>query len=192
MNKNISKDLLVHSLNVSKYALLLGKELNLSINELNILQIGGLLHDIGKIYIPSSILNKSTSLTNDEFELIKRHTTIGNNLMPKEYYSEIKKIIRNHHERIDGNGYPDGLKGNEISYFAKIISIVDAFDAMTSKRSYNKVKTFEEALEELYNCSRQQMNKNNEIIQQFDTFLVDKFIETIKRTRVKPKELFLH
>lgn len=191
MDKNISNDLLVHSLNVSKYAVLLGKELNLGISELNILQIGGLLHDIGKIYIPSNILSKSTRLTNDEFEVIKKHTTIGDSLIPNENYDEIKKIIRNHHERIDGKGYPDGLKGNEISYFAKIICIADSFDAMTSKRSYNKIKNIDEALEELYNCSRPTKNNKNEIVQQFDTILVDKFIEVIKKNKNNQKKLVL-
>lgn len=164
-----------HSENVSKYAVLLGKQLNLSDNELEILKIGGLLHDIGKIGIPEKILNKNTPLTNSEYALIKKHTIIGETLLPRDSCIEIKKIIRNHHERIDGTGYPDKLKGNEISLLTRIITIADSFDAMTTQRAYNKRKTLDEAINELYVSSDL---KNSNI--QFDLNLVENFEKMIR------------
>ena len=153
-----------HSENVSKYAVLLGKQLNLSDNELELLKIGGLLHDIGKIGISENILNKKEPLTDSEYAFL-----------PKDSYNEIKKIIRNHHERIDGKGYPDGLKGNEIPLLTRIITIADSFDAMTTQRTYNKRKTLDEAINELYIYSDL---KSNNI--QFDFNLVKNFEKMIR------------
>lgn len=178
--RNLNNDLLIHSINVSNYAVILGKELNLSDDDLNILKMGGLLHDIGKILIPETILNKTTKLNKEEFEIIKKHTIIGELLLSNDLPKKIKEMIRYHHERIDGKGYPDVLKDNEIPYFAKILSIVDAFDAMTTKRPYNQIKTLEETINELYKSSRPCLNQNGEIIQQFDAKLVDIFINCIK------------
>ena len=187
-------------MNVSKYALLLGNELNLDEYELKILKIGGLLHDIGNLFIPEEILNKNSKLTNEEYEIIKKHPMIGELLLPTNISKEIKEIVRNHHERIDGNGYPDGLKNNEISYYIKIISIADAFDAMISKRSYNNVKTIDEALNELYRCSIPMTNEKTKSMQQFDTNLVNIFIKAIKNNqstiehsnKIKYKDLKLY
>lgn len=164
-----------HSENVSKYAVLLGKQLNLSDNELELLKIGGLLHDIGKIGIPEKILNKKESLTDSEYALIKKHPIIGETLFPRDSSSEIKKIIRNHHERIDGKGYPDKLKGDEIPLLVRIITIADSFDAMTTQRAYNKRKTLDEAINELYVSSDL---KNSNI--QFDLNLVENFEKMIR------------
>lgn len=191
LKDNKLNDILVHSINVSNYAVILGKELNLNKKELEILKIGGLLHDIGKFRISKDILNKNTKLTNEEYEIIKKHSKFGELLLSNDCEKEIKEIVRNHHERIDGNGYPDGLKANEIPYYVKIISICDAFDAMTTKRSYNIVKTIDEALEELYLSSIPQINANNEIIQQFDADLVNSFISAIKNNN-KNKQYYLH
>ncbi len=95
------------------------------------------LHDIGKIGIPEEILNKKDKLTEDEFDIIKSHPVIGEQiLMPLDFLSEARPIVRHHHERWDGSGYPDGLKGSAIPRQAAMLAIVDAFDAMTSNRPY--------------------------------------------------------
>jgi len=171
----------MHSQNVTKYALLLGKELNLDEDKLKIIEIGAMLHDVGKIGVWDFVLMKPSSLTSSEYEMMKRHVTIGEALLPIEGYEEIKKMIRSHHERLDGRGYPDGLKGCSIPYFARLLSVVDSFDAMTTKRSYNKVKTLDEAIKELYKASRKQFDKDNNIIQQLDPYLVISFIKEIKK-----------
>jgi len=201
-------DLLVHSTNVSIYSILLGNQLKLDNIEIKILKIGGLLHDIGKFLIPEKILNKNTPLTNKEFKIIKKHPIIGELLLQNYFPDEIKKIVRNHHERMDGKGYPDRLKDDIIPYYVKIITICDAFDAMTSERIYNKVKTLDEALNELYRCSIPITNEKGELIQQFDTYLVNIFVKTIKDNKLlveyfndkdmkimnkrKNKEFYLH
>lgn len=171
---------LKHCENVSKYALLLGKKLGLDELDLHTIEIGAMLHDIGKIGLPDYLLVKSTSLTNEEFELIKRHVIIGDALIPYSGFETIKKIIRSHHERIDGKGYPDGLKGSNIPYFARIVSVADTFDAMTTQRAYNKQKTLNEAFEELLKVSTKQLSGSGEDIQQLDSHLVRIFIQLIK------------
>jgi len=168
-----------HSQNVANYAVLLGKYLNLSDKELDLLKLGGMLHDIGKLGIPENILMKTGPLTDDEFNIIKNHTLIGESILPDMGYEDLKSIIRSHHERIDGNGYPDHLKGDEITYYAKIISIADTFDAMTTQRSYNKRRTLKEALDELLNSSKPKF-KNGKLDQQLDSQLVNAFIQAIK------------
>ena len=170
----------LHSLNVAKYAMLLGKELNLSDHDIEILRVGGMLHDIGKIGIPDDILNKNAKLTDNEYRIIKRHPILGEILLPEEY-KKIKEIIRNHHERYDGRGYPDGLRGENIPLLVRIVSIADTFDAMTTKRTYNERKTIDEALNELYKCSRKEINEFGKLNQQFDPKLVEKFIIAIKK-----------
>lgn len=174
----------IHSENVADYAVLLGKKLNLNNKDLELIKIGGLLHDIGKIGIPNYILNKSYSLTKEEYETIKKHPIIGELLLPNDVCGELKKIIRCHHERIDGFGYPDGIKGDDIPYLARIITIADAFDAMTTKRTYNSKKTLEEALNELYKFSIPQLNQFGRLVQQFDSDLTAMFIQ-IFQTDIK-------
>ena len=172
----------MHSENVSKYAVMLGEYLELPQKDIEILRMAGLLHDIGKIGIPDYILNKTNDLTDEEFKIIKKHPINGELLFPDNEFKEIKQIIRSHHERIDGKGYPDGLKGDNIPYLAKIISVADTFDAMTTQRVYNKRKMLIEALEELYRVSRKKYY-NNELTQQLDTELVNSFIKMIKQNK---------
>ena len=101
------------------------------------LKIGGLFHDIGKIGIPDSILLKESKLTDEEYTKIKEHPVIGYNILENaDMFKNILDVIKYHHERFDGNGYPERLAGTNIPYLARITSIVDSFDAMTSKRSY--------------------------------------------------------
>lgn len=126
-----------HSERVSKYAVLIGKELKLSDEEMRILRVGGLFHDIGKIGIPDSILLKECDLTDEEYEKIKKHPGIGAEILSNsEGFKEILPIVKYHHERFDGTGYPEHLKGEEIPLLARITAVADSFDAMNSKRTY--------------------------------------------------------
>ncbi len=117
---------------------------------MNILRIASLLHDIGKIGIPDSILIKEGKLTPEEWDKIKTHSLIGENIVkPLAFLSQEGKIIRSHHECYDGSGYPDGLKGEEIPLSARIISVADSYDAMTSHRPYRKAKSPRKSLDEI-------------------------------------------
>ena len=136
-----------HSLNVASYSELIGREMGLRDGEINTLKTAALLHDIGKLSVPDWILLKPTPLTEDEFRFIKLHTVIGEKLLSQiEGFEEVAKIVRWHHEKIDGSGYPDGLKGDEIPLFARIIAVADIYDALTSDRPYRKALSSTEAL----------------------------------------------
>lgn len=172
---------MMHSDHVSDYAVLLGKELNLDNNALEVLRIGGELHDIGKIGIPDAIIRKQSGLNDQEFDIMKRHTVIGEAILPSNGYQEIKQMIRSHHEKMDGTGYPDGLKQEEIPYFARILSVADTFDAMTTQRSYNRKKTLEEAFQELRRSSQLQPNRFGTLSQQLDPELVEHFIHAVQK-----------
>ena len=126
-----------HSDRVSEYSVLIGKKLGLSEEDLKTLQVGGLFHDIGKIGIPDSILLKESKLTDDEYSEIKNHPAIGAHILCNaEVFKDIIPIVKHHHERYDGRGYPGQLKGEDIPYLARIAAVADTFDAMTSKRTY--------------------------------------------------------
>lgn len=126
-----------HSDRVSELSVLIGKHLNLSEEDLKKLRIGGLFHDIGKIGVPDSILLKEARLTDDEYSQIKNHPSIGVHILSNAtIFKDILPIVKHHHERYDGNGYPSRLKGEDIPYLARITTIADTFDAMTSKRTY--------------------------------------------------------
>ena len=126
-----------HSDRVAEYSELIGKKLGLSEEELKMLKIGGLFHDIGKIGIPDSILLKTTKLDDNEYSEIKNHPAIGAHILSNaSIFKDIIPIVKHHHERYDGHGYPSKLKGNDIPYLARITAVADAFDAMTSRRSY--------------------------------------------------------
>lgn len=139
-----------HSERVTIISLLLGKRLQLGLEELKQIHLGALLHDIGKVGIYDSVLNKSQSLTNDEFDIIKQHPIIGDRIIaPVGLAKPVHDIILQHHEWISGNGYPYGIKADEISIYARIVSIADAFDAMTSQRAYRQDKSLDSAFEEI-------------------------------------------
>ena len=126
-----------HSDRVSEYSVLIGNKLKLSDQDINLLKIGGLFHDIGKIGVPDTILQKPDKLTDDEYSEIKNHPTIGAHILSNAtIFKDIIPIVKHHHERYDGNGYPSRLAGENIPYLARIAAIADTFDAMTSKRSY--------------------------------------------------------
>lgn len=128
-----------HSTRVSKYAIAIAKAMGRSQEEIAELNVSGNLHDIGKIGIPDHILLKPDKLTDEEYEFIKKHPVIGSNIVGHlGMWMDEQKIIRHHHERWDGHGYPDQLKGGEIPLLSRILAVADVFDAMTSDRSYRK------------------------------------------------------
>lgn len=129
-----------HSMNVSVLAMLIGMWLGYSQSDIELLTEAGVLHDIGKAKIPIQILQKPGKLTDKEMELMKKHAEIGLIMVDgtKEYNNGVRAGIAYHHERMDGTGYPKGLKGNEIHEFARIISVADIFDAMTARRVYKE------------------------------------------------------
>jgi putative two-component system response regulator len=128
-----------HCERLSDYATALGKHLNLDQADLDALYRGAYLHDVGKIAIPDRVLLKKGKLTRKEYELMKRHPAIGDDLCSTvRSFEAVRPIVRHHHERLDGRGYPDGLAGDRIPLLAQIVSIVDVFDALTTDRPYRK------------------------------------------------------
>jgi putative nucleotidyltransferase with HDIG domain len=169
-----------HSERVAEYAQILAKETGLfSKEDLKAFNYACLLHDIGKIHIPDQILMKPTQLTNEEYEIIKSHPSVGAEAVRDvEGLTAHINVIRSHHERWDGKGYPDQLKEKEIPILARVVSIVDAFDAMTSSRSYRSALSIEEAY------SRILEGKGT----QFDPDLVDVFIKAFSNlTKIHSK-----
>lgn len=139
-----------HSYRVAKYAVMLGKALGMSDRDLETLEYGGLLHDIGKIAITNEIICKPGRLTESEFAVIKSHSTIGADIVEQiKFLSDATELVRHHHERPDGKGYPHGLTLDEISLGCAILNVCDAFDAMSSDRPYRKALSVEQAMEEL-------------------------------------------
>jgi len=156
-----------HCLRVSKYSLSLGIELGLSRKELFLLELSALFHDIGKIGIPDNILKKPDKLTDEEYNIMKKHPGLSGDVLKKfPGFEKIHFYAKCHHERYDGKGYPSGLKENEIPLFSRIILIADTYDAMTSTRPYRKGLSQQIAFTELKKCSGTQ----------FDSKLVDYFI----------------
>lgn len=173
-----------HSDRVSYYSLLIAKRLGLPEDEINIIRDGGLFHDIGKIGIPDAILQKTSKLTDEEYSDIKNHPSIGAHILaPAKIFEKIIPMVKHHHERYDGRGYPSGLAGEDIPLYARIVTIADSFDAMTSDRSYRPRFTLYKALEELERCKGTQ----------FDPALVELFIEEIHNNKDQiEKELEIH
>ena len=146
-----------HSRNVSNFALVLAKALKLCEDDYMNIEIAALLHDIGKIVISNSILNKYGKLNDMEYSTIKEHPATGAKALYSGGYNEnICRIVEQHHERWDGSGYPKGISSNDICTGARIVSVVDAYDAMVSNRAYGKIRSHREALIELRRCSAKQ------------------------------------
>ena len=136
-----------HCQRLAAYSMTLGRMLGLPPADIRSLHRGGYLHDIGKISIPDSILFKPGSLTDDEWDVMRKHTTMGEQIcMPMKSLSGVLPIIRNHHERWDGTGYPDGLRGEDIPLLARILQIADIYDALTSNRPYKAAFPHEQAI----------------------------------------------
>ena len=147
-----------HCRRVCYYSKLIGRHLNLSDLDMKRLILSSLLHDIGKIAIPSEIIKKPSLLTEQEFEVIKFHSISSEAISKIVLPEDIPLIIRHHHERYDGNGYPDKLKGFEIPFLARILSVIDSYEAMTNQRPYNKPKNDYEAICELEDNSSTQFD----------------------------------
>ena len=171
-----------HSDRVSEYSVLLGKELGLDEDNLHTLKIGGLFHDIGKIGIPDSILLKESKLSDDEYSQIKNHPSIGEHMLgDTSIFRDIIPIVKRHHERFDGKGYPGQLCGCEIPFLARITAVVDTFDAMTSKRSYRDALPIDVVISEIEKCSGTQFDP--EVAEAFLRILRNKYnlIEEIQK-----------
>lgn len=150
-----------HSDRVSEYSVLIGKKLGLDGKTLHILKIGGLFHDIGKIGIPDSILLKESKLSDEEYSQIKNHPMIGVHMLgDAAIFTDILPIVKHHHERYDGRGYPSQLVGDDIPYVARIAAVADTFDAMTSKRSYRDSLPIDVVRAEIERCSGTQFDPN--------------------------------
>lgn len=159
-----------HSDRVSEYSYLIGKYLHLSEEDLKKLKLGGLFHDIGKIGVPDSILLKTAKLTDNEYSEIKNHPAIGAHILSNAtMFKDIIPIVKHHHERFDGNGYPGKLAGEDIPYLARITAVADTFDAMTSKRAYRDPLPLDVVKSEF------EKNKGT----QFDPQIADVFLEIL-------------
>jgi len=160
----------IHSDKVSQYCKSMGEKLMLDEDAIKELELAGLMHDIGKITIPDSILDKPGKLTDEEWKIMKSHTIGGYNILRSaDKYSRLAEYALTHHERWDGKGYPNGLKGEEIPLFSRIIGVSDAYEAMTSDRPYRKALSQQTAIDELYRCAGTQ----------FDAKLVDIFVKEV-------------
>ncbi len=169
----------LHTLRVLKICYEFGKELDLEKIDLFNLSIGAMLHDYGKVDIPFDTLNKPSALTEEEFTEIKRHPVYGERyLRDLNFPKAVRDIVRHHHERIDGNGYPDGLKGNEIHMLVQIVAVADVFDALTTDRPYRKAITKARALKYLEEKGDQLISKG----------LLTRFIEFSQRKEISVKE----
>ena len=139
-----------HTMRVTEYALMLGLAMDLSEKELVVLRRASQFHDIGKLVIDLSCIQKPGKLNDEEWVLIRKHPVVGANIIqPLGFMEREQFIIRHHHERMDGNGYPDGLKGEDLDQLTKILTVVDSYDAMTSRRNYRRNMSMDEALNEL-------------------------------------------
>lgn len=148
-----------HCLRVRNYSKAIGEALGLNKESLSYLEYGALLHDIGKILIPGRILNKNGSLTEEEFSIIKRHSEIGENILKNvDYFEPVLPMIRHHHESFNGEGYPDGLRGESIPLEARILAVCDTFDALTSDRPYRGSMGTEKAIDILNQVSGAQLD----------------------------------
>jgi putative nucleotidyltransferase with HDIG domain len=156
-----------HSERVTAVAVRIGQIIGLTQEEIKDLQLAGLLHDIGKVTVGKDILEKPTSLTTEEYDDIKQHTTRGAKIISSiDNAEDISLAIRHHHEYWNGSGYPDGLKADQIPLLARILSIADAFDSMVSNRPYKRNLTVDEVIEEFERCKGEQ----------FDPHIVDVFL----------------
>lgn len=170
-----------HSERVVLYSRLLADKLGLNYKDKKKLIYGAYMHDIGKINISKDVLLKRMPLTNEEWETLKKHPEDGIEIIkPVKSLENIIPIILHHHEKFNGTGYPQNLKGEEIPYLARVLCVVDSFDAMTSNRPYNVRKTYEQAVEELRKFSGIQ----------FDPSIAEKFIEVINENKNKLDSLF--
>ena len=170
-----------HSERVSELSVEVAEELGIPYDERRLTRYAALLHDVGKIGVPLCVINKPGPLDDDEFDHIKQHPTIGAEILRDiDFLAPAIDIVRYHHERLDGNGYPHGVGEDELSLIVRIVTAVDAFDAMTSTRSYRRAFSVREAIEELRRCAGRQ----------FDPVVVEALATTVDRLGWVPTEDF--
>ncbi|MCC3865621.1 diguanylate cyclase [Terrisporobacter petrolearius] len=168
-----------HSERVVIYAKKFAMYLNMDEKSKKDLLLAAYLHDIGKLEISKELLNKREKLSQSEFNILRQHPTLGADLVSNiEAFNAVVPVIKHHHEKYDGSGYPNNIKGNEIPYLARVLTIIDSFDAMTSKRPYNVRKDYNQAIIELKKCAGTH----------FDVELVPKFIDMLQNDMMKKKE----
>lgn len=169
--KNFDQYTYEHSVNVAILSMVLGSKIGISNEEMYNLGMAAILHDIGKVFIPKEILNKPGKLTENEMDIMKKHSYLGYEYLKNRYEFSASACIGvlDHHEKYDGTGYPNGKKGKDISLFGRIINIVDVYDALTSKRAYRKGLLQSDAIKYIINGSGKQ----------FDPGIVNIFIEKI-------------
>jgi diguanylate cyclase (GGDEF)-like protein/putative nucleotidyltransferase with HDIG domain len=166
-----------HSQAVSKLAARIAIQAGLSVAEVEETRLAGLVHDIGKIQVPDSVCNKPGRLTPEEFEMVSRHSAWGAKMLEPLNVKAIEQIVRHHHERFDGQGYPDRLAADKIPLGARIVAVAESFHSMLSELPYEGARTFEDAVAELRRCSGLQ----------FDPKIVMAFLDWIQSDRVSPK-----
>ena len=166
-----------HSERVAKGSLMIGRIMNVRDDRLETLRFAGMLHDVGKLGVPTKVLQKAGKLTDDEYAAIQLHPVRGREITRElEFLGEAITAIYHHHERLDGRGYPLGLAGEDIPEFARIIAVADAFDSMTTTRSYRGARSVDEAVVELIKCKGTQ----------FDPHMVDAMVEALADTEWQP------
>ena len=166
-----------HSHKVAAYAAVIAEALGMREEQIGEVRLGGMLHDIGKVGIPEEILNKNGPLNPEEWETMKQHVSFGDQLLePLRAISSVREMVCHHHEMFDGSGYPDGLIGEQIPLGARIIAIADAFDTITSQRTYKKARPPSAGFAELERCAGSQ----------FDPALVRLFVEAMQSLPQQP------
>jgi HD-GYP domain-containing protein (c-di-GMP phosphodiesterase class II) len=168
-----------HSERVAKASVLIAHQIAMREDRVDALRYAGILHDVGKMGVPTSVLRKSGKLSAEEFEAIKQHPVLGLEMVHNiDFLAEAHAGILHHHERMDGRGYPHGLVGDQIPEFARVIAVADAFDAMTSTRSYRDARPVDEALLELRRWAGSQ----------FDPVMVQALISAVERHGWEPAD----
>ncbi len=168
-----------HTQRVTQYSLMIGRSMNLSEGDLRTIRDGATLHDIGKVGVSETILNKKGKLTDEEMALVRKHPIIGDEIIsPIRFLSHTRPIIRHHHERIDGKGWPDGVDGRNLPFLVRLVSVTDAFDAMTSLRAYRQPLTYERI------CDEMVQNAGT----QFDQDVVEVLLKLIQEGKVEKLE----
>ena len=170
-----------HTARVTEYALMIGQELELSNNDMVVLERAAQLHDIGKLVIDNSSIEKDGPLDQEEWNWLQRHPDVGGNIVkPLGFLEREEQIIRHHHERIDGRGYPFSRSGKELDLLTRIVTVADSFDAMISMRAYKKNMSKQDAVEELRRC----------VNSQFDPTVVEAFIASLSNKRASNEKSY--
>jgi len=174
-----------HTLRVTEYAMMTGQAMAMTGEDLLVLRRAAQFHDIGKLVIDLSCIRKNSSLSEEEWRLVREHSAVGASIIqPLTFMVREQSIIRHHHERVDGKGYPDGLEGDQLDLLTRIVSVADSFDAMTSWRNYRRNMSVEEAVEELHRCSGSQFDR--EVVEVFAKSIVDFIQKTCVFSETSP------